>query len=81
MQHHRCFRIWAAETNTERITNTIAWFPRNISMSQWSPHDTVVAAAYDLTQVLLKTRPTSPVPTISESIHNSLLELYDIFRN
>ena len=48
-------------------------------MPQSSPHDTVVAAAYDLIQALLKPGPVSLIPFISESIHNLLLELSDIF--
>ena len=79
MQHYRCFCIWAAETNAERIVDIVAWFPNNLYMPQSSPHDTVVAAAYDLIHALLKPGPVLLIPFISESIHNLLLELSDIF--
>ena len=81
MQHYRCFRVWAVGTNVERIADTVSWFPRIFSMSQSSPHDTVVTSTYDLTHTLLKPRPVSPVLIVFESIYSSVLELSDIFRN
>ena len=32
LRHYRCYRVWILETNAERISDTIAWFPRHVKM-------------------------------------------------
>ena len=27
LRHYRCYRVWITETNAERVSDTIAWFP------------------------------------------------------
>ena len=57
LSHYRCFRTWITETNTERIVDTVVWYPQGYYMLQVPPLDTTTAAVYDLVQALLRPRP------------------------
>jgi hypothetical protein len=52
-RHYRCYRVWAWATNSERIADTLAWFPTTVIMPHNSLTDVTIAAAHDLAQALL----------------------------
>ena len=47
--HYRCYRVWATETDSERIADTVAWYPAHFKMSVSNSLDSAIAAAQDLT--------------------------------
>jgi len=72
MLHYRCYRVWILETTSERIADTVVWFPTKVSMPKSSSTDAVIAAAQDLTSALLHPSPASPLSPISDSQHAAL---------
>jgi hypothetical protein len=77
--HYRCYRVWAWATNSERIADTLAWFPTTVIMPCHSSTDIAIAAAHDLAQALLSPSPSSPLSPITESQRHQLLQLSSIF--
>jgi hypothetical protein len=51
--HYRGFRVWVPQTNRERVSDTIAWFPRDVVMPGSSPLEHVTAATTDLERAIL----------------------------
>ena len=37
MLHNRCYRVWILETTSERIADTVVWFPTKVSMPNLPP--------------------------------------------
>jgi len=52
LQHHKCWRTWIISTNSERISDTLAWFPAPFKLPGSSPYEMVTAALQDLTAAL-----------------------------
>jgi len=59
--HYRCYQVWILETTSERIADTVVWFPTKVSMPNSSSTDAAIAAARDLTNALLQPSPASPL--------------------
>jgi hypothetical protein len=78
-RHYRCYRVWAWATNSERIADTLAWFPTTVIMPRHSSTDVAIAAAHDLAQALLSPPPSSPLSSITKSQRHQLLQLSAIF--
>jgi hypothetical protein len=78
-RHYRCYCVWTWATNSERIADTLAWFPTTVIMPRHSSTDVAIAAAHDLDQALLSTSPSSPLSQITESQRHQLLQLSSIF--
>jgi hypothetical protein len=67
MLHYRCYWVWILETTSERIADTVVWFPTKVSMPKSSSTDAAIAAARDLTNALLHPSP------INRSVMSSTL--------
>jgi hypothetical protein len=78
-RHYRCYRVWAWATNSERIADTLTWFPTTAIMPRHSSTDIAIAAAHDLAQSLLSPLPSSPLSPITNSQRHQLLQLSSIF--
>ena len=81
MRNYRCYRVYIVETKAERIVDNVAWFPIYVSIPTSSSTTTLLSAAYDLTQVLLSPRKSSPLPPLVASHTKARLELSTIFKN
>jgi len=78
MDHYRSHKVYLPSTNSIRISDTLAWFPTHVVMPTASLNDTVIAAAYVLTQALLRPSPASALAPLSGSQRNALLQLADV---
>ena len=81
LRHYRCYRVWITETNAERMSDTIAWFPHYTTLPIHTNQTTLLSAAYDLTQALLQPSLSSYSPPLSNNHFKSLLELAELFKN
>jgi hypothetical protein len=81
MAHYRCYRVWIWETTSERIADTLAWFPTKVVMPIASSAERAAAAAHDLIQALLHPSPASPLAPLSNDHHQALTQLANIFQN
>ena len=60
LQHYRSYRTWSSVTNTMRITDTVAWFPHELSMPGPTTHDILIRTIDDLQVALQKFSSTAP---------------------
>ena len=79
MDHYRSFNVYIPSTNDMRVSDTLAWFPSQVSMPRASSADLAMASAYDLTQALLHPSPASALSPFSEDQRHALLQLAEIF--
>jgi hypothetical protein len=75
MDHYRCFTVFIIETKRERISDTLAWFPKNVLMPVAPSLDLATAAARDLTNALLHPSPASAIARVSNSQIDTLKQL------
>ena len=47
-QHYRCFSVWAVDTQSVRVTDTLAWLFDKVTLPNVGPHDIAIAAIKDL---------------------------------
>ena len=50
--HHRCFRVHMLATQSERISDSLAWFPAPLVLPGSSPAELLTAAVTDLTAAM-----------------------------
>ena len=62
LRHYRCYRVWMIETNAERISDTIAWFPHYTNMPVHTNQPTILSTTYEITQALIQSRLSSYFP-------------------
>ena len=61
LQHYRCFQVWATQSQSIRITDTLAWFPIDFTMPELSPLDHATAAIIDLSTALRSLVPAAVI--------------------
>ena len=79
LHQYRCFRVWITATQAERVSETLTWFPTQVSMPTASSRDTATAAALDLIKALQNPSPASALSPLSDSHHHNLTQLAEIF--
>ena len=62
--HYRCYRAFIIETRSERIPETIKWFPAHVPMPKTASVDAATAALTDLITAILNPAPASPLAGI-----------------
>ena len=78
-EHYRCYKIWAWETRRERETDTLTWFPHQLTMPTPSALDRISASINDLATALGNPTPNSPLPPLETSQVAALKELVRLF--
>ena len=81
MEHYRCYRVYAIETQAERIADTLAWFPTKVKMPTASSAEASIAAANDLIHALQNPSADSALSPLSDNQHHALAELVGLFQN
>jgi hypothetical protein len=79
MTHYRCYRVYVWGTNSERVADTLAWFPTRVKMPTMSSLDLALAAAKDLLHALIHPSPGSPLAPTTDSQTAALKQLVEIF--
>ena len=80
MKHYRCFRCFIPKTGSERIAETVQFFPQQVRMPSTSSQDAAIKAIHDLTHAIK--HPTAATLTLllgDEKTH--ALETLVIFSN
>ena len=78
-QHYRCYRIYIPQTSSERIADTVQFFPTRIRMPASSSLDKAIQAANDLIHVLQNPEPASPFFEFGDAQQNALDKLAALF--
>ena len=66
INHYRCFRVYMRETQSERVTDTLTWFPKHVTLPTATSTEILAAGLQDVVKELQA--PTAP---------NSLINLTD----
>jgi hypothetical protein len=79
MQHYRCQNVYITAAASERIVDTLDFFPNNSPMPQMSSTDSILIAAQDMTDDLKHPHPDVPFTTIGDDTLTVLATLSEIF--
>eukprot|EP00978_Attheya_sp_CCMP212_P008058 scaffold18746_cov41-Attheya_sp.AAC.4 len=64
---------------SERVADTLTWYPSQVSMPKASTTEEASATARDLIEALLHPGPASPLSPLSDSHRQALFQLAEIF--
>jgi hypothetical protein len=75
MHHYRCQNVYISTTASERIVDTLEFFPHNYQMPQLSSTDRLLMAAKDMTDALQNPHPEVPFARV---VFDTILALTDL---
>jgi len=75
MDSYCCYMVWANETWSQCITDTVAWFPSKIPMPTTSSIDYIKAGIANIIHALQFPSPNSPLAPLSDSQSWALQQL------
>jgi hypothetical protein len=80
MHHYRCQNVYISTTASERIVDTLEFFPHNYQMPQLSSTDRLLMAAKDMTDALQNPHPKFPFASVGDDTIAALTDLAAIFK-
>jgi hypothetical protein len=80
MHHYRCHNIYILATASERIVDTLEFFPHNYHMPQLSSTDRFLMAAKDMTNALQNPHTEVPFTHVGDDTISALTALAEIFK-
>jgi hypothetical protein len=80
MHHYRCQNVYISSTASERIVDTLEFFPHNYQMSQLSSTNRLLMAAKGMMEVLQNPYPEVPFASVGDDTISALAELAAIFK-
>jgi hypothetical protein len=80
MHHYRCQNVYISSTASERIVDTLEFFPHNYQMPQLSSNNRLIMAAKDMTDALQNPHPEVPFARVGYDTISALAELAAIFK-
>jgi hypothetical protein len=80
MHHYCCQNVYISTTASERIVETLEFFPHNYQMPQLSSTDRFIMAAKDMTDALQNAHPEVPFAHVGDNTISALAELATIFK-
>lgn len=75
MESYRCYKIWIWQTRTERISDTISWFPKDLKAPPATTADRITKSINELTDALHNPNPDTTSPKLSQQQTESLQQL------
>jgi hypothetical protein len=67
LEHYRCYRVYVWETQAERTTDTLSWFPTKVTLPTSTSEARIGAALQDVVTELQKPRPPFSNTSINDS--------------
>jgi hypothetical protein len=80
MHHYRCQNVYISSTASERIVDTLEFFPHNYQIPQLSSTDILIMAAKDMTDALQNPHPEVPFIHVEDDTISALTELAKNFK-
>jgi hypothetical protein len=80
MHHYRCQNVYILTTASERIMDTLEFFPHNYKMPQLSSTDRLLMAAKDMTEALQNPHQKVPFASVGDDTIAALTDLAEIFK-
>jgi hypothetical protein len=75
MHHYRYQNVYISCTASERIVDTLEFFPHNYQMPQLSSTDRLIMAAKDMTDALQNPHPEVPFTRVGDDTISALADL------
>jgi hypothetical protein len=66
MHHYRCQNVYISTTSSDRIVDTLEFFPHNYQMPQLSSIDRLLMAAKEMTDALQNPHPEVPFASVGD---------------
>jgi hypothetical protein len=79
LEHYRCYTVYITKTRSNRIVETVDFFPQKFTLPFPSSHDLATQAAADLTHALLNPKPAGPFCQVGDEQTIALKRLASIF--
>jgi hypothetical protein len=80
MHHYRCRNLYISSNASERIGDTLEFFPHNYQMPQLSSTDRLIMAAKYMTDALQNPHTEVPFTHVRDDTISALTELAEIFK-
>jgi hypothetical protein len=80
MHHYRCQNIYISTTASDRVVDTLEFFPHNYQMPQLSSTDRLLIAAKDMTDAFQNPHPDVPFASVRDDTIAALTDLAAIFK-
>jgi hypothetical protein len=80
MHHYRCQNVYISATVSERIVDTLEFFPHNYQMPQLSSTNILIMAAHDMMDALQNPHPEVPLARVGDDTISALADLAAIFK-
>jgi hypothetical protein len=80
MHHYQCQNVYISSTASERIVDTLEFFPHNYQMPQLSSTDRLLIAAKDMRDALQNPHPDVPFASVRDGTIDALADLAAIFK-
>jgi hypothetical protein len=80
MHHYRCQNVYILATASERIVDTLEFFPNNYQMPQLSSTNRLLMAAKDMTDALQNPHPEVSFARVGDDTISALSDLAAIFK-
>jgi hypothetical protein len=80
MHHYRCQNVYISTTASDRIVDTLEFFPHNYQMPQLSSTDRLLMAAKDMTDAFQNPHPDFPFASVGDDTIEALADLEAIFK-
>jgi hypothetical protein len=80
MHHYLCQNIYISAKASERIVDTLEFFPNNYQMPQLSSSERLLMASKDMTDALHNSHPEVPFAHVGDDTILELVELAAIFK-
>jgi hypothetical protein len=80
MHHYRCQNVYISTTASERIVDTLEFFPHNYQMPQLSSTDRLLMAAKDMMNAFHNPHPDVPFASVGDDTVQALTDLAAIFK-
>jgi hypothetical protein len=81
MHHYIYQNVYISATASERIVDTLEFFPHNSPMPQLSSADRLIMAANGMTKALKHPHPEVPFAHVGDDAITALTQLAEIFKN
>jgi hypothetical protein len=81
MHHYRCQNVYISATASERIVDTLEFFPHDSPMPQLSSTDRLIMASNDMSNELKNPHPEVPFAQVGDDTIAALTKLAEIFNN
>jgi hypothetical protein len=79
LEHYRCYTVYITKTRSNRIVETVEFFPHKFTLPFPSSHELATQDAADLTHVLLNPRPAGPFCQVGDEQAITLRRLANMF--